>query len=601
MGAITVFGPKLGSKLSVHFHTNTFTSCRLSSFPSMSFPVKPPKLVPLKATTNTLASKDEKNRKFKKLAPSEWGHRFVDAHVDVSEIDSLGREIEALKPKVEDLFLSSGGVNSTKKNILFIYLLVSLGLAYHFKAEIEENLKEGLKMIEETSSGEDDLYTVSIIFWVFRTYGHNVSSDVFRRFKGDDGKFKEYLTKDAKGILSLYEAAHMVTMRDYILDEALSFAMSCLETLVASGTCQPHLSRRIQNALGQPQHKNAEILVAREYIRFYEQEEGSDKTLLKFSKLNFKFLQLQYLQELKDLSKWYKEKEFEYKLPPYYRDRLVELHLVTLPFFETKYSRVRIMVTKLFVVQIILDDTCDRYASLREVESLVNAIERWDLDDAMDGQPDYLKFVIKHIFDTFQEFEREVASELGGSYSLKATIDSCKRYARANLQLATWAEADHVPSFEEYLEVAGVEVAVDFTIAGVLMAMKDICKKEAYEWLKSGDKLVIAMYTVTRVLNDIHGYEDDMSRGYVTNSINCYKKQYGVTEKEAFEKLHQIIANANKMINEELLKPTNMPRQILKEMLNYQRITNVSYEIGDEFTRPGGKLKSHVTSMYLDL
>ncbi|KAF3568368.1 hypothetical protein DY000_02013072 [Brassica cretica] len=202
---------------------------------------------------------------------------------------------------------------------------------------------------------------------------------------------------------------------------------------------------------------------------------------------------------------------------------------------------------------------------------------RWDLDDAMDGQPDYLKFVVKHIFDTFQEFEREVASELGGSYSLKATIDA------------------------EYLEVAGVEVAVDFTIAGVLMAMKDICKKEAYEWLKSGDKLVIAMYTVTRVLNDIHGYEDDMSRGYVTNSINCYKKQYGVTEKEAFEKLHQIIANANKMINEELLKPANMPRQIIKEMLNYQRITNVSYEIGDEFTRPGGKLKSHVTSMYLDL
>lgn len=92
-----------------------------------------------------------------------------------------------------------------------------------------------------------------------------------------------------------------------------------------------------------------------------------------------------------------------------------------------------------------------------------------------------------------------------------------------------------------------------------------------------------------------------MSRGYVTNSINCYKKQYGVTEKEAFEKLHQIIANANKMINEELLKPANMPRQIIKEMLNYQRITNVSYEIGDEFTRPGGKLKSHVTSMYLDL
>ncbi|KAF8116643.1 hypothetical protein N665_0015s0020 [Sinapis alba] len=517
-------------------------------------------------------------------------------------MDSIGREIEALKPKVEDIFLSSSEVDSTKKNILFIYLLVSLGLAYHFEAEIEENLNEGFTKFEEMLSGEDDLYTVSIIFWVFRTYGYNVSSDVFRRFKGDDGKFKECLKEDAKGILSLYEASHIGTMTDYILDEAMSFTSSYLEQLVASGTCQPHLSRSIQNALGQPQHKNAEILVAREYILFYEQEEEDcDKTLLMFAKLNFKFLQLLYLQELKDLSKWYKEKDFESKLPPYYRDRIVEMHVSALAYFEPKYSRVRIMVAKLFAIQIVLDDTCDRYASLREVEILASAIERWDLDDPMDGQPDYLKFVVKFIFDTFQEFEREVESELGGSYSLKATIDECKRITRANLELAKWAEADHVPSFEEYLEVAGVEVAVDFTLAGVLLAMKDISKKEAYEWLKSRDELVISMYTITRILNDLWGFEDDMNRGYVTNSINCYKKQYGVTEEEAFNKLRQINADANKMLNGELLKPINVPREVLKAMFNCGRMTNVCYEIDDEFTRPGEKIKSHITYMYLDL
>lgn len=86
----------------------------------------------------------------------------------------------------------------------------------------------------------------------------------------------------------------------------------------------------------------------------------------------------------------------------------------------------------------------------------------------------------------------------------------CKRITRANLQLAKWAEADHIPSFEEYLKVAGVEVAVDFTLAGVLLAMKDICKKEAYEWLKTRDELVISMYTITRVLNDLLGFEVQM-------------------------------------------------------------------------------------------
>ncbi|KAG7594513.1 Terpene synthase N-terminal domain [Arabidopsis thaliana x Arabidopsis arenosa] len=346
MEAITVFR----SKLSIRSETKTLPACKVSRFPLTSFPGKhahivsrfpltsiPGKhahIVPLKATTiSTLAYCDdeENNRMYKEMAPSEWGHQFLSAHVDFSsEMDVLEKEIEALKPQVRDMLMSSKGIKSSKKKILFIYLLVSLGLAFHFEDEIEESLKDGFQEIEEMMVDEDDLYTVSIIFWVFRTHGHNISSEVFRRFKGDDGKFKECLAKDAKGILSLYEAAHMGTTTDYILDEALSFTVSNLESLAASGTCKLNLSRRIRKALDQPQHKNMEILVAKEYIRFYEQEEDCDKTLLKFAKLNFKFLQLHYLQELKTLSKWYKEQEFESKLPPYFRDRIVEMHLTNI-------------------------------------------------------------------------------------------------------------------------------------------------------------------------------------------------------------------------------------------------------------------------------
>lgn len=114
----------------------------------------------------------------------------------------------------------------------------------------------------------------------------------------------ECLTREAKGILSLYEAAHMGTTTDYILHEALSFTLSYLESLAASGTCKPNLLRRIRNALDQPQHKNMEIVVAMQYIQLYENEENCDKTLLKFAKLNFKSLQLHYVQELKILSKF---------------------------------------------------------------------------------------------------------------------------------------------------------------------------------------------------------------------------------------------------------------------------------------------------------
>lgn len=79
---------------------------------------------------------------------------------------------------------------------------------------------------------------------------------------------------------------------------------------------------------------------------------------------------------------------------------------------------------------------------------------------------------------------------------------------RANLQLAKWAAAGHLPSFDEYLDVAGDEFAIHFTFSGILMAMDHgICKKEAYEWLTSREKLVRAITIKARVANDMFGYE----------------------------------------------------------------------------------------------
>jgi len=51
------------------------------------------------------------------------------------------------------------------------------------------------------------------------------------------------------------------------------------------------------------QQENAEVVMSREYIQFYEQETHHDETLLKFAKINFKFMQLHYVQELQTIVK----------------------------------------------------------------------------------------------------------------------------------------------------------------------------------------------------------------------------------------------------------------------------------------------------------
>ncbi|CAF2025811.1 hypothetical protein YC2023_087083 [Brassica napus] len=193
----------------------------------MSVPTKPPKFVRLKATTSMTCDDQESNRTFKELLPSPWTDQFHSIFVDVSEIDALRKEIDVLKPKVKKALMSYQGIDSAKKRLLMIYLLK-----------------------EEMIEGENDMYTVSIIFWVFRRY----DTEIHKGQTKDNGNFKESLVGDAKGMLSLYEAAYLRTTKDYIMDEALIFTSRHLESLAADGTCPPHLSVRIRNALTLPQH-----------------------------------------------------------------------------------------------------------------------------------------------------------------------------------------------------------------------------------------------------------------------------------------------------------------------------------------------------------
>lgn len=121
---------------------------------------------------------------------------------------------------------------------------------------------------------------------------------MFERFKSEDGKFKESLVGDVRGLLQLYEAAHLGAPSEDIMDEALSFARYHLEPLAGTETSS-NLFKHVENVLYRARYHSIEILVARQYISFYDQEEDQDETLLRFSKLNFNFCQMHYVKELK--------------------------------------------------------------------------------------------------------------------------------------------------------------------------------------------------------------------------------------------------------------------------------------------------------------
>ncbi|CAL9233604.1 unnamed protein product [Arabidopsis halleri] len=595
METLTIFGQKCGTQVSL---LSPSAVSKLSRFPLTSFARKPTKQVCLKTTDCDL---DESKRTFNKFPRSDWGDHFLRLPINVSDMDTLTREMNALKPTIRKMLMYSQDVEETKKRILLIYLLVALGVAYHFEDEIDDNLKHGFEKIETIMAGEIDLSTVSVMFWVFRTYGYNVSSDVFRRFKGKDGKFEECLREDVKGLLSLYEATQLGTSTEDILDEAMSFASSHLECLLAGGTCPTHISRLIRNALYMPQHHNCEILFASEYIWFYEQEDVHNKVLLEFAKLNFKFLQLHWIHELKILTKWWNDQDLLSKLPPYFRDRMVECHLYgVIMYFEPKYSFGRIILAKLLVLLTVVDDTCDRYGSVPEVAKLLDCVERWD-PDLGESLPDYMKTVFKFTLDVFEDCERAGRCEEGQSFNVEGALAEFKILQRTHLSFAEWAAAEKVPTVEEYLEVGGVGVTMYATIALGFLGLGPRAREQGYEWLKSRPKLVHDLATKGRLMNDMGGFKDDVGRGFIANAVNYYMKEYGATEEETYKEFHKIVRDLEKSVNSEFLKINKgVPREILSRAINCGKMIDVTYRSGDGYTRPKGKFTEYVESLFVD-
>lgn len=113
---------------------------------------------------------------------------------------------------------------------------------------------------------------------------------------GNEGKIKDLLKSDAKGILSLYEATHLGVHGDEILDEVLAFTAAQLESLLPQ--LKHPLSGQVSHALKQSTHRGLPRLEGSYYFPLYQQDASHNEILLRFAKLDFNLLQKLHRQEL---------------------------------------------------------------------------------------------------------------------------------------------------------------------------------------------------------------------------------------------------------------------------------------------------------------
>ncbi|EEF31473.1 D-cadinene synthase, putative [Ricinus communis] len=76
---------------------------------------------------------------------------------------------------------------------------------------------------------------------------------IFEKFKDSEGNFKTSLINDALGMLSLYEVTHLSIGGEDVLDEALAFTTTNLQSVLPQ--LNTHLAAQVSRALNRPMRK----------------------------------------------------------------------------------------------------------------------------------------------------------------------------------------------------------------------------------------------------------------------------------------------------------------------------------------------------------
>ncbi|XVF04022.1 hypothetical protein REPUB_Repub05bG0044700 [Reevesia pubescens] len=535
----------------------------------------------------------KENRHLAKYNPHFWGDIFLSC----PEMDMDARaqlQYEELKEEVRRMLVTTMDKPSQKLHL--IDAVQRLGVAYHFEKEIEDDLKNIYDGDCNEIESDDDLYTTSVRFRLLREHCFNVQCESFNKFKDKEGNFKATLISDVKGLLELYEAAHLRVHGENILEEALAFTTSHLK--LAETMVDYPLSKQVANALYRPLRKSLPRLVARSYISIYEGYGTEDETLMKFAKLDFKMVQHLHKKEISEIYRWWRGLDIESNFP-FARDRLVECYMWILGvYFEPHYSIARTFMTKVIALTSILDDTYDAYGTYEELDIFTKAIHRWDIS-CIDQLPDYMKVCYREMLNVYKEMEDLMAKQ-GKSYRVQFAKEAMKKLCQAYYVEAKWLNENHTPTMEEYMSIALVSCSYHMLAITSFVGMEDTITKETFVWAFNTPKILRASTIVCRLMNDIIGHKFEQERRHVASAVECYMKQYGVSEQVAYNEFNKQINDAWKDINEEFLKPTGVPKASFTRILNLTRVIDLLYKEEDAYTNVGKAAKTSITSLLID-
>ncbi|KAH9297120.1 hypothetical protein KI387_028802 [Taxus chinensis] len=494
-----------------------------------------------------------------------------------------------------------------------------LGIGRHFKQEIKVALDYVYRYWSERGIGLGrdslipDLNTTALGLRTLRAHGYNVSSEVLNNFKDENGRFFSSLGQthvELRSMVNLLRASDLAFPDEPLMDDAKIFAEAYLRDALATRiSTNTKLFKEIDYAVEYPWHMSIPRLEARSYIDVYDDDyTWQNKTLyrmsnlsnaycLELAKLDFNIVQSLHQEELKLLTRWWKESGMADI--NFTRHRVAEVYFSSATF-EPEYSSTRIAFTKIGCLQVLFDDMADIFATLDELRDFTEGVKRWDTS-LIHKLPDCMQTCFRVWFNLMEEVNNDV-SNVQGRDMLNHIRKPWELYFNCYVQEREWLDAGYIPTLEEYLKTYSISVGLGPCTLQPILLMGDIVKDDVVEKVHYPSNLFELVSLSWRLTNDTKTYQAEKARGQQASGIACYMKDNpGSTEEDAIKYICGVVDRALKEACFEYFKPADdVPMSCKSFIFNLRLCVQIFYKFIDGYGIANEEIKDYIRKVYIE-
>nr|P0CJ43.1 RecName: Full=(E)-beta-ocimene synthase, chloroplastic; AltName: Full=(E,E)-alpha-farnesene synthase; AltName: Full=Terpenoid synthase 2; Short=AtTPS02; Flags: Precursor [Arabidopsis thaliana] len=530
------------------------------------------------------------HRRSANYRPPLWDHQYL-----LSLENIYVKEVETAEKAIlfkEEVRKTLNEIEGSIEQLEMIDSLQRLGISYHYKHEIHDILRKIHDQHGEIERETQDLHATSLEFILLRQHGFDVSQDAFDVFISETGEFRKTLHSDIKGLLSLYEASYFSMDSEFKLKETRIYANKRLSEFVAESSktiCredETYILEMVKRALETPYHWSIRRLEARWYINVYEKKHEMNPLLLEFAAIDFNMLQANHQEELKLISSWWNSTGLMKQLD-FVRDRITESYFWTIGiFYEPEFKYCRKILTKIFMLIVIMDDIYDIYGTLEELELFTNVVEKWDVNH-VERLPNYMRMCFLFLYNEINQIGYDVLRDKGLNvipYLKQVWTDLFKTF----LTESKWYKTGHKPSFEEYMQNGVISSSVPTILLHLFSVLSDHISDQTLTDDSKNHSVVRSCATILRLANDLATSTEEMARGDSPKSVQCYMYETRASEEEARRHMQSMISDSWDIINSDLktAHTSSLPRGFLAAAANLNRVVQCIYRHGDGHGSP---------------